>query len=53
MVSLNPTADALATPLFLSIDAGVAAYRACLLDARLDVVAVECVDLDADLPEFG
>ncbi|GAA5896228.1 xylulokinase [Sporobolomyces salmoneus] len=40
-------------PLFLSIECGVDIYRACILDERLGVIAVEQVDIDSELSEFG
>jgi xylulokinase len=40
-------------PLFLSIDAGVSKYRATILDERLEVIWVEEVNLDSELPQYG
>ncbi|GAA6059595.1 hypothetical protein JCM10212_005094 [Sporobolomyces blumeae] len=40
-------------PLYLSIDAGATKYRACVLDSRLEVVHVEQVEIDTELPEYG
>lgn len=43
----------LSGPLFLSIDAGVKKVRASVLDQRLQVVWVEQVEVDTELPEYG
>ncbi|BGP13018.1 hypothetical protein JCM10213v2_000937 [Rhodosporidiobolus nylandii] len=40
-------------PLFLSIDAGVAKVRACVMSEQLEVVWVEEVKVDEELPEYG
>ncbi|GAA5919096.1 hypothetical protein JCM1841_005621 [Sporobolomyces salmonicolor] len=40
-------------PLILSIDAGTTKFRACVLNERLDVVWVEEVVIDDELPEYG
>ncbi|GAA5895494.1 hypothetical protein JCM5296_006781 [Sporobolomyces johnsonii] len=40
-------------PLMLSIDAGTTKFRACVLNERLDVVWVEEVVIDDELPEYG
>ncbi|GAA6010365.1 hypothetical protein JCM10207_005194 [Rhodosporidiobolus poonsookiae] len=40
-------------PLFLSIDGGVTKLRACVMSDRLEVVWVEEVDIDDELPEYG
>jgi xylulokinase len=39
--------------LFLGIELSTDQLRATLLDDSLDLVAVECVDFDAELPEYG
>lgn len=40
-------------PLFLSIDSGVKKLRAAVLDKELNLVWVEEVDFDKELPEYG
>ncbi|GAA5922173.1 xylulokinase [Sporobolomyces koalae] len=40
-------------PLYLSIEAGVSEYHACIVDERLEVIWVEHVTIDAELPEYG
>lgn len=48
----TPTMD-VQQPLFLSIDAGVSKLRACVLGTQLEVVWVEQVVVDSELPEYG
>ncbi|KAF5319146.1 hypothetical protein D9619_008472 [Psilocybe cf. subviscida] len=40
------------TSLFLGIELGIDQLRASLLDETLELVGVECVDFDAELPEY-
>ncbi|GAA5875776.1 hypothetical protein JCM16303_003992 [Sporobolomyces ruberrimus] len=40
-------------PLYLSVDAGVDKYRACILDEQLKVIWVEQVEIDRELPEYS
>ncbi|KAK4054726.1 hypothetical protein OIV83_000650 [Microbotryomycetes sp. JL201] len=53
----NHTEQGLDSPpdsdLFLAIDSSMNKMRACLINNRLQVVGVEQVDLDTELPEFG
>lgn len=42
-----------ASALFLAIELNTDQLRATLLDDTLDLVAVECVDFDAELSEYG
>ncbi|BGP21911.1 xylulokinase [Rhodotorula toruloides] len=48
-----PRMAATNNPLCLSIDAGVATYKACVLDEKLRVVWTAAVDIDDELQEYG
>lgn len=39
--------------MFLGFDLSIEGLRACLVDENLELVGVECVDFDADCPEYG
>lgn len=49
---LPPPLMAVTNPLFLSIDAGVTKYRACVLDEKLRVIWTADVDVDDESPEY-
>jgi hypothetical protein len=53
LVPSSSTRTATMEPLFLSVDAGVSKLRACVLSSALQVVWVDQVVLDSELPEFG
>lgn len=38
--------------LFLGIELGIDQVRASIVDETLELVGVECVDFDSDLPEY-
>ena len=46
MPSRSPTAH------FLGIELATDQLRAAIVDEQLDLVGVECVDFDSELPEF-
>ncbi|BGP29117.1 hypothetical protein JCM10296v2_000855 [Rhodotorula toruloides] len=50
---LPPPRMTTTNPLFLSIDAGVASFRACVLNEKLRVVWTAEVDVDEELQEYG
>ena len=39
-------------PLYLSIDASISTYRACIMNEKLEVIWVEKVDIDSEIPQF-
>ena len=39
-------------PLFLGLELAVDQLRATIVDENLDLVGVECVDFDTELPDY-
>ena len=47
-----PNPNLLSHTLFLGVELATDQLRAVVLDDQLDILGVECVDFDAELPEY-